>query len=754
MINVTYYEIFLRKRQCFSMGKGFLTFFHRLHISFYFYGLTKYTNMRNRLYSMLILLAITHISFAQVKLPEVLSDNMVLQRNSLVKIWGWASPGEKVNVYTDWIDEAFNTITGDDGSWLLAIPTGEAGGPHNITIEASNKIELNNLLFGEVWVCSGQSNMEYTFKMFGGWSNNYFANTLKDLIDNGYSQVRLFELEKNTSPEPLNDCTGKWELPDKNNVEDFSALAWYFGTELYRSLDVPVGLISSSWGGTPAEAWTSKETLEEDPELYFYRYENTANRGPQSRSSQLFNAMINPLLNYSIRGVIWYQGEANRNDAYHYRKLFPAMIGDWRTKFDQGEFPFYYVQIAPYRYNEILSGALLREAQLMTLSVPNTGMAVSTDIGNPDNIHPINKRELGRRLALNALAKTYGQDYLEYSGPLFKSMEIKGDKAILSFDYADYGLVVKGEKPGNFKIAGTDRKFYSADAVIEDNRIVVSSPEVSDPVAVRFGFGNTDEPNLYNAAGLPASPFRTDDWTINTIAVSLKAEVIGRKNTYRVSMRCNEASAIIRYTLDGSIPATDSKIYRKAFKVKGPVEIKARTFLNSVGSESLASAKLMGHNAGSMKVSLEYPFSPRYPGGGRLGLVDGLTGSDKFTDGRWLGFEGDDLVATIELSKEKTINSVSLGFLANTGSWIFLPESVEVLYSVDGKNYTSSSLLKNPFKNSLKSNITGRMEVSLDVEEDNVRYLMIKARNIGVCPDWHQGAGDKAWLFIDEITIN
>ncbi|MEE4116707.1 MAG: sialate O-acetylesterase [Marinilabiliaceae bacterium] len=710
--------------------------------------------MKNRVYYILLLLALSQLSFGQVRLPALVSDNMVLQRNAEVKIWGWASPGEKIKVTTDWIDKAFSVTAGDDGRWLLLLPTGEAGGPHSITIEAKNKIILSNILFGEVWLCSGQSNMEYTFKMFGGWSNTYFTNTLKDIINNDYSQIRLFELEKKASPDPLYDCKGKWDLPGKDIVEDFSALAWFYGTELFKSLDVPVGLISSSWGGTPAEAWTSTETLEENPDLSFYSYENTSGRSEQGRSSHLFNAMINPLLDFSIRGVIWYQGEANRNDAYHYRKLFPAMITDWRTKFKQGEFPFYYVQIAPYRYNEALSGALLREAQLMTLSVPNTGMAVITDIGNPDDIHPVNKQEVGRRLALIALAKTYGQDYLEYSGPIFKSLEISGARAIISFDYAGYGLVVKGEKPGNFLIAGSDRIFYSADALIEDNKIVLSSPEVSEPVAVRFGFGNTDEPNLFNTAGLPASPFRTDDWIINTIPLTIKAEVSGKKNTYRISMSCNDKSAVIRYTLDGSDPLINSRIYQKPFMVKGPVDIKARTFLNSVGSESIESAKLAGHDAGSIKISLEYPYSPRYHGGGVLGLADGLSGSDQFTDGRWLGFEGDDFVATIELSKKKWLKSVSMGFLANTGSWIFLPDEIEVLYSADGKNYISASILKNPFKNSREVVMQGRIEVSLDIEQDNVRYLKIRAGNIGVCPDWHPGAGDKAWLFIDEISIN
>ncbi len=544
----------------------------------------------------LVFLLLTNVLNAQIKLPSLLSDNMVLQRNTEVKLWGWASPGEEIKVSGDWFDNIIPVTAGQDSLWMVKIPTGEAGGPHKITLMASNKIELKNILFGEVWICSGQSNMEFSIKRLGGWDHDQFAKDKKTLSGSDYSHVRLFLLKKNTSTQPLDDCEGNWELPELENVENFSAIAWFFGTDIFRSLGVPVGLISTNWGGTPAEAWTSESTLANNPDLWYYSTENLGKRANDDTPSMLFNAMIHPVLNYSIKGAIWYQGESNRNDAIHYRQLFPAMIGDWRKAFDQGDFPFYYVQIAPFNYNEKMRGALIKEAQLMALDVPNTGMVVTSDIGNINNIHPINKQEVGRRLALNALALSYGEDYIEYSGPVYKEMQVrdgdKGKEVILEFDFAESGLNIKGKEATCFKIAGNDRLFVEASARIENNTLIVSSPDIKDPVAVRFGFTNTDEPNLFNGAGLPAGPFRTDDWFINTLLVKIEVEPLKKRGSYKVMLSSSDPSAVIRYTLGGENPQLISKKYKKPFKVKGTTVIKAGSFIDDIVSVNIAEHKI------------------------------------------------------------------------------------------------------------------------------------------------------------------
>ncbi|MDT8402149.1 MAG: sialate O-acetylesterase [Bacteroidales bacterium] len=369
-------------------------------------------------------------------------------------------------------------------------------------------------------MCSGQSNMEYKINWMGGWSNPQFVMDSIDIVNNKYPHIRLFQLEKNASEQPVEDFKGEWMPVSTVTVADFSAVAYFFGRELNRSIGVPVGLVSTNWGGTPAEAWTSRETLEGNNELKYYLERDYSSEPEQKKPSYLYNAMIHPIVKVAITGVIWYQGEANRNDALHYRKLFPAMISDWRNNFRQGDFPFYYVQIAPYKYDEPMVGALVREAQLMALALPNTGMVVTTDIGNPDDIHPIKKQEVGRRLAGNALALHYGLKGLSWSGPLFERMEVEEhdgiNKARLFFRHVGQGLEAKEGDPECFEIAGDDRVFYDAQAMIDGDHILVWSDMVKNPVAIRFGFSNSAEPGLFNSEGLPASPFRTDNWEVDT----------------------------------------------------------------------------------------------------------------------------------------------------------------------------------------------------------------------------------------------
>lgn len=628
---------------------------------------------------------------SSLRLASPVSDNMVLQRNTEVNLWGWADYGQKIRVTTGWNNKTYKSRADADGKWKLSVATGEAGGPYEIKIKADSLITLKNILLGEVWLCSGQSNMEFNLAAA--------ESAKKEVPAASYPEIRLFTVEKSIAMAPRDECFGKWEVCSPETAGSFSAVGYFFGKELYNELNIPIGLINSSWGGTPSEAWTSRERLMEFdelrnyfceldknkeqlmsmdkaiylrdsiqnyirtqiegdetihgiqegwhiaeyndsswPELYnpaewsateeigtlegicwlrfhldiptdwknnklilelgpidemdetFFNgkrvgsnkiianwdkdrvYEipsklvnsdkavisiraiNTFNEGglfgqkeqlkiypetepqkaislagnwkynislrfpelptqanPQSPSF-LYNGMIHPIKNMTIKGAVWYQGEGNASRAWQYRSIFPAMIEDWRYSWGLGNFPFYFVQIAPFRYGQAFINPELREAQFLTLSkVPNTGMAVTMDIGNPEDIHPTNKRDVGKRLALWALAKHYEKDIV-YSGPLYKSYKIEGNTIILDFEHAGSGLQAKDGPLFGFEIAGADKIFVEAKARLENNQVIVSAENIKNPTAVRYGWSNTIEPNLFNKEGLPASSFSTEDW--------------------------------------------------------------------------------------------------------------------------------------------------------------------------------------------------------------------------------------------------
>jgi sialate O-acetylesterase len=484
---------------------------------------------------------------AELKLPALISDGMVLQQGVKVNIWGIADPGERVTV--TFRDQEARGVADSEGQWKVRLGPLSAGGPFTLTIAGKNTITLHDVLVGEVWVCSGQSNMELPVSAV--------TNAQEEIFRADYRTLRLFTVERSVAEKPQRDLKGSWVPARPQTVNDFSAVGYFFGRDLQKVLNVPIGLIHSSWGGTFAEAWTSRETLQSDPDFkdildggvkllspypkLFEDYDAQLTHWRQSsdnaelegapvppapplpddprrspnRPSGLFNAMIIPLTNYAIRGVIWYQGEANAGRPIQYRKLFPALIRDWRRVWDEGDFPFLFVQLANWGINVPQSNwPELREAQLMTLSVPKTGMAVTIDIGDGSDIHPKNKQEVGYRLALAAQAIAYGQDVI-YSGPIYESMAVEGEKVRLHFKYAYGGLVAKNWPAPTltgFEIAGEDHKFIGAEAKIDGDTILVHSGKVAHPVAVRYAFAMNPWCNLYNRMGLPASPFRTDNW--------------------------------------------------------------------------------------------------------------------------------------------------------------------------------------------------------------------------------------------------
>jgi len=453
----------------------------------------------------LVALCCTAPAAAEVSLPALFADHMCLQREIEIPVWGWAEQGEKVTVTLG--DNSAETTAGADGKWMVKLPKMAAGGPHTLTVKGASEIKISDVLVGEVWVCSGQSNME--------WTMTRVFNPEEEIAQAKYPQIRLFKVGRATPDEPAKDCEGQWAACSPQSVAGFSAVAYYFGRKLHEELDVPVGLINTSWGGTVCEAWTSAEKLKEEPDFDPIVKRGAASQGGPNRAGVLYNGMIAPLIPYAMRGAIWYQGESNLSRAVQYRKLFPTMITDWRERWGQGDFPFLFVQLAPFRYRgqDQRNYAELCEAQRLTLSLPNTGMAVTNDIGNLRDIHPKNKEDVGERLALWALAMTYEQKDLVHSGPLYKSMEVEGDKARIHFDHAGSGLASRdGEPLRDFMIAGKDQQFVPAEAKIDGETVVVWSEAIREPAAVRFAWSDSAQPNLMNAEGLPASSFRTDKW--------------------------------------------------------------------------------------------------------------------------------------------------------------------------------------------------------------------------------------------------
>ena len=460
----------------------------------------------------LCLLSCSQWAKAEVKLPALFADNMVLQQQSDAAIWGTALANNTVEVTTSWDNKTYSTKTDSTGKWKLKVHTPVAGGPYDITITDGTPFKLSDVLIGEVWVCSGQSNMAMTFK---GFINQPVLGANKTVALSTNNSIRLFTVKRKASLKKMEDLSGEWLKSNPENVSNFSATAYHFGKMLQEVLQVPVGLICSSWGGTRIEPWISKDGLKEFdwvPEPAVDKKGRVTHRIPTA----LFNGMINPMAGYGIKGVIWYQGESNKAEYKEYEKLMPGLINNWRAEWGIGDFPFYYAQIAPFNYNVPgLNSALLREAQLKaSTAVENTGMISLMDIGEKKYIHPANKQAGGERFAYLALAKTYAIKGIAYSGPVLKEMKIDGPTVKLSFDHAINGLTTFGRELTNFKIAGKDKRFYPAHATINWQGITLFSAFVPNPVAVRYAFDDFVVGELYNNAGLPASSFRTDDWEV------------------------------------------------------------------------------------------------------------------------------------------------------------------------------------------------------------------------------------------------
>ncbi|MGJ8653142.1 MAG: sialate O-acetylesterase [Opitutaceae bacterium] len=475
-----------------------------------------------------LLSCICHAADQALKLAGIFGDQMVLQQNTDAAIWGQGTAGETVKITSSWNRRSVVEAKVDgDGKWRTRIRTPKAGGPFQIEVMSGDEaIQLQNVLSGEVWICSGQSNMQWKLRGFG-------VDHFKEEVQKAkYPQIRFCAVPQVLALEPQEDVKAKWSTCNPQTALNFSAVAYFFGSRLHQELDVPIGLISTNWGGSSVEAWTSSEVLEKELSDYVGKTKNYTKwheesgltytkkelpKGLNQRSpTVLYNHMIQPLIPFSFRGVIWYQGESNVDEPVAYRSLFPAMINDWRARWGQGDFPFYYVQIAPFAYKQNkIPAAFLREAQTMALSVPNTGMISTMDIGEVNDIHPKPKKPVGERLARLALARDYGRTDLVDSGPHYKVHRVERSQIRLGFESVGGGLTTSdGGELTDFTIAGKDQVFHPATAAIDGITVLVRSDEVPNPVAVRFGWGNADSTNFTNKEGLPAPSFRTDDWPI------------------------------------------------------------------------------------------------------------------------------------------------------------------------------------------------------------------------------------------------
>lgn len=459
-------------------------------------------------------------SSAQIELSNLFSDNMVLQQESHVNIWGKAKKNQELIIYTSWSGKIIRTIVKDDGSWEVKIKTPSAGGPYNIQVTCDGETKtINNVLIGEVWLASGQSNMEMTLS---GNNREPVNGSLDAIANSNNTKIRFFNVKLKVSEERINDVDGEWLEANFKNTPNFSAVAYSFAKYLNQVLDIPFGIINSPKDGSVAEAWISPDVLKKittNKELSYYA------KQPHNNPSVLFNGMINAIIPFTIKGVIWYQGEGNSGRYQNYMKLMNGLIKNWRDEWGLGDFPFYFVQLAPngsLGQGNGTSQAFLREAQLRTmLSVENTGMAVTLDIGSTITNHPPEKLLIGKRLAYWALAKNYGFNGLPHSGPVYESMKVKNNKVYVNFKFAKNGVTSYGKPLSGFEIAGEDKIFYSAVASIDphwsagwENRSVLtlSNKNVPNPLYIRYGWKNYIKGALYNVEGLPASSFRSYDF--------------------------------------------------------------------------------------------------------------------------------------------------------------------------------------------------------------------------------------------------
>ncbi len=688
---------------------------------------------------------------ADIRLPAIFGSHMVLQQQSQLTFWGWAAPKDEVRVLCDWLPGQQFEARADRNTlkWSVQIPVPAAELlPHTITIKGGWTDQvLDDIYFGEVWLCSGQSNMEWQ----PSWGN-------VDITEEQYNAandpgLRLFTVPRSSLPAPQDDCRGQWQVSTRETMTHFSAAAYFFGRELRNRLGVPVGLLNTSWGGTPVESWIPEASLRGIPGVQIDRDDHPIwNYG---RAGSLYNGMIAPLTSLRVKGFLWYQGETNTYNPYAYAGLLAQMVADWRTVFGEADAPFYYVQIAPFQYETPKVGVLVREQQRLALQqIPNSGMVVVSDIGNIADIHPHNKVDVGKRLAAWALTHTYGQNGLPVSGPLYRSHQVANGQIRVEFDYASQGLRAVGGPLTGFEIAGADRVFYPAKAVIDDTSVIASAPQVPEPAALRFAFENTAEPNLFNAEGLPASCFRTDNWRVFFPGVQYAVTGFDPDGRVRIALHCPDPAFSIHYTTDGTTPDINSPLATNDTPLLlapgQPLLIRIFDTDGAPGPRT-DTIFLKPHRALGKAVTASASASPRKPGSSvDRSLTDGVLATPEARDDAWQGYEGTDAAWTIDLGKVQPVQRISAGFLSATANRVFLPVQLRFAVSADGKNFTEISVQEEPVPE--KDTPPARKVYSAAVQQ-KARYVRVSAQNVGRIPQWSSSKGGPAWLFVDEIAV-
>lgn len=466
----------------------------------------------------LILFLIFVYGRAEIKLPAIFADNMLIQQNTQVNIWGKAAANKTVTIKTSWNKKVVKTVADANGNWKATFQTLESDGkPQTISVSDGKTVTLRNIILGELWLCSGQSNMEMPMK---GFKNQPVAGSTMDILNSTNPNIRIFTVKRNSTIEAQQDVIGQWQEATPESISNFSATAYYFGRLLQQTLRVPVGLVVSSWGGSCIEAWMNEDMLKAFPNIKIPRTQTDV-KEPNRTPTTLYQAMIHPILGLTMKGIIWYQGESNYDRSESYAAMFRTMVESWRKNWKQKDtIPFYYCQIAPYDYSiitekgkNVINSAYLREAQMKAeLMIPKAGMAVLLDAGSKSCIHPEKKQVAGERLALLALNKTYNVKGVVSESPVFKGIEIKNDTIIVGFDRAPMWISAKNFESKLFTVAGVDKVFQPAKAWIVRSKVYVKSELVKNPVTVRYAFENYVEGDLYGSEGTPVSSFRSDDW--------------------------------------------------------------------------------------------------------------------------------------------------------------------------------------------------------------------------------------------------
>jgi len=473
------------------------------------------------LLSLICLCFITQFVNAQPRLAALFTDNLVLQQKSAVQVWGWDKPSAIISLTNTWDKKIYKATAAADGRFTFKITTPAAGGPYTLTVNDGKAVTLSNILIGEVWICTGQSNMEMPVKGFKG-QPIYGSN--EAIINSENKNIRLFTIPRSSKTEVQQDAkTSKWLEANPESVANFSATGYYFGRMLNKMLNVPMGLINCSYSGSSIQAWIDAKTLGAFPEIKVPALTDSIKEVSRTPTT-LYNGMLHPIMGYGIKGAIWYQGESNYSDPTQYNKLFPTFVNMLREQWGEGDFPFYYCQIAPYDYAQLppynkggkYNSAFLRDVQrIQADKIPNTGMAVLMDIGEQATIHPPHKETGGIRMALLALAKTYGLKGFGFESPAYDNLAIKNDQAIVKFKNSFNGITANFKELTTFEIAGADKHFYPAKAVVSGNSVSLTAPQVKQPVAVRYAFRDFVVGELFGTDGLPVSSFRTDDWDYN-----------------------------------------------------------------------------------------------------------------------------------------------------------------------------------------------------------------------------------------------